>query len=164
MYTKLKPNVKCFFVLYLVDIYFESVINFSYSKALLRGNQIMIKFWLISGAVFAAFAVMLGAFGAHALKSVLSDYSRDIYQTAVQYQMFHALALLAVGIMQQQWPGLSLHISGWCFFSGIILFSGSLYLLVTIPLKILAPVTLIGGVLFIAGWIWLIYQVIKLKL
>lgn len=106
------------------------------------------------GAIFAFLSVALGAFGAHALKSHISADMLSVYHTGVEYQMYHALALIAVGILIRVGVGTrSLHISGWLFAIGIILFSGSLYLLSTTGVKVLGAITPIGGVCFLAGWV-----------
>ena len=115
------------------------------------------------GAVFAFLSVALGAFGAHALRDVLGDYGKGIYQTAVQYQMFHSLALIFLGLAQSVWSNLSLQFSGWSFVVGIVLFSGSLYLLAVTGIRGFGAVTPLGGLLFLAGWGWLLYQLIKLR-
>ncbi len=121
----------------------------------------MIKFWLISGAAFALLSVALGAFGAHALKNVLDAYSKAIYETAVQYQMFHALALLAVGILQHVYKQLDFSRSGYAFFIGILIFSGSLYILAVSGVRWLGAITPLGGVAFILGWAMLIWKLLK---
>jgi uncharacterized membrane protein YgdD (TMEM256/DUF423 family) len=109
---------------------------------------------LIAGAAFATLGVLIGAFGAHQLKEVLTQTGRtETFELAVRYQFYHAFALLVAGILQKtnaavksRWPGL--------FFSGgILLFSGSLYVLSVTGVTILGAVTPIGGLLFIAGWI-----------
>ena len=117
----------------------------------------MAHIWLISGALLGGAAVCLGAFGAHALSDILDDYSRGIYEKAVFYHFIHALALLVVGILQQQFSH-QLNISGISFLLGILLFSGSLYLLAITGMRWLGAVTPIGGLLFIIGWIWIAYQ------
>jgi uncharacterized membrane protein YgdD (TMEM256/DUF423 family) len=117
----------------------------------------MARIWLMSGAILGGTAVCLGAFGAHALSDILDDYSRGIYEKAVFYHFIHALALLAVGILQQQFSH-QLTISGISFLLGILLFSGSLYLLAITGMRWLGAVTPIGGLLFIIGWIWIAYQ------
>jgi len=121
-------------------------------------------FFIIAGAVNAAIAVALGAFGAHALKEKLSEHYLAIWETAVQYQMFHALALLAIGILMS--PTLfgsvtQLSWAGYLILAGIIIFSGSLYVLSLTGIGILGAITPIGGVAFIAGWIMLIIAAIK---
>lgn len=121
-------------------------------------------FFIIAGAVNAAIAVMLGAFGAHALKERLSERYLAIWETAVQYQMFHAIGLLVIGVLassalfgditQLKW-------AGYLILGGIIIFSGSLYALSLSGIGVLGAITPIGGVLFIAGWILLIIAAVK---
>lgn len=119
------------------------------------------KIWLISGAVFAFFSVALGAFGAHALKQILDDYGQSIWDTAVQYQMLHAAALLVLGLLQAHFREINFSPAGWAFIVGIILFSGSLYALAVSGIKILGAVTPLGGLAFLFGWSWLIYCFFK---
>jgi uncharacterized membrane protein YgdD (TMEM256/DUF423 family) len=98
-------------------------------------------------------AVAIGAFGAHALKARLDAYSLGVFETAVQYQFYHSLALLGVGILLLHQPQVALlRSSGWLFLIGMILFSGSLYLLALSGVKWLGAVTPLGGLAFIAGW------------
>ncbi|WP_421101729.1 DUF423 domain-containing protein [Sporosarcina psychrophila] len=121
-------------------------------------------FFIIAGAVNAAIAVAFGAFGAHALKEKLSEHYLAIWETAVQYQMFHALALLAIGILMSPslfGPVIQLSWAGYLILAGIIIFSGSLYVLSLTGIGILGAITPIGGVAFIAGWIMLIVAAIK---
>jgi uncharacterized membrane protein YgdD (TMEM256/DUF423 family) len=121
------------------------------------------KLFLILGAVNAMLAVMLGAFGAHALEAKLTERNMlHVYQTGVQYQMYHALALLVVGVLLGKWPASTLlNGAGWSFFIGIILFSGSLYALSNTGMKFFGPITPLGGLAFIVGWILLIVSVVK---
>ena len=121
----------------------------------------MVKFWLISAAIFGFFSVALGAFGAHTLKNVLDDYGKSIYEKAVLYQMFHTIALFAVGILQYLVKDTSFSTAGWGFMIGILLFSGSLYLLATTGIKWLGAITPFGGVAFLFGWFWLVLTIIK---
>ena len=121
-------------------------------------------FFIIAGAVNAAIAVAFGAFGAHALKEKLSAHYLAIWETAVQYQMFHAIGLLAVGIlMSSSLFGASTQLTwaGYLLLAGIIIFSGSLYVLSLSGIGILGAITPIGGVAFIAGWIMLIIAAVK---
>jgi len=114
------------------------------------------KFFLLAGAVFNLLAVVLGAFGAHALKNKLSADLLRVYHTAVEYQFYHALALLAIGILMLQWPhNTVLKSSGLSFFVGVLLFSGSLYALALSGVRWLGAITPLGGVAFIIGWILL---------
>lgn len=123
----------------------------------------MEKKWIIAGAVFGFLSVAIGAFGAHSLKNVLDAYGRDIFHTAVLYQMFHSLALVGVGLVQniRKLPGLD--ISGWCFAAGIVLFSGSLYLLAVTGIKSLGVITPFGGLAFLFAWLWLFLEIMKDK-
>ena len=107
-------------------------------------------------SVLGGLAVALGAFGAHALSSRLSEGLLGTFETAVRYQFYHALALVVVVVAINRWPGSNLAvIAGWLFVAGIAVFSGSLYLLVASGMRWLGAVTPIGGVAFIAGWICL---------
>ncbi len=124
----------------------------------------MVKFWLVSAAIFGFLSVALGAFGAHSLKNIIDDYGKSIYEKAVVYQMFHTMALFAVGMMQHFNKETSFSVAGWGFFVGIILFSGSLYLLATTGIKWLGAITPIGGVAFLFGWFWLVVSIIKARL
>ena len=121
-------------------------------------------FFIIAGAINAAIAVMFGAFGAHALKEKLSEKYLAIWETAVQYQMFHALGLILIGILMSSsilGPLTQLNWAGYLLLAGIIIFSGSLYILSLSGIGILGAITPIGGVAFIAGWIMLILAALK---
>ena len=111
------------------------------------------KIWTISGTGYGFLSVALGAFGAHALKGILSEPARAVYQTAVQYQMFHALALIGLGLWSSQNPQTSTLVPGIAYHSGIILFSGSLYALALTDQRILGAITPLGGIAFLIGWI-----------
>lgn|SRR5574338_736910 len=128
----------------------------------------MHKMFLISGALSGLLSILLGAFGAHALQDIVTDEKLlHGFQTGVQYQMYHALALLAVGILHEKFPVKLLRWAGNLFISGIILFSGSLYLLTALNgkeenmVKVIGPVTPIGGTLFILGWLFLLIVFLK---
>lgn len=120
------------------------------------------KLFLILGAINAALAVLLGAFGAHGLKARISVEMLGVYQTGVQYHLFHALGLLVVGIM-------ALHIvdsvylrwAGWFMLAGVMLFSGSLYMLSVGGIRWLGMVTPFGGLAFITAWMLFVVAVIK---
>lgn len=104
------------------------------------------------GALAAALAVALGAFGAHGLEGQVSADRLDTFRTGVHYQMYHALALLFVGWAVAQGWGPLLHWAGYCFVVGILIFSGTLYLLVLTDTGWLGAITPLGGVAFIVGW------------
>jgi uncharacterized membrane protein YgdD (TMEM256/DUF423 family) len=116
------------------------------------------------GTLSAAIAVGLGAFGAHALKSMLTPAELSTYETAVRYQMYHALALLGAGLGGRFWAPQTPQnfvLAGWCFAVGTVLFSGSLYALSLTSALWLAYITPVGGILFVAGWIFLFAAVLK---
>lgn len=122
------------------------------------------KLFLISGAINGFLSVALGAFGAHALKERLSEKYLAIWETAVQYQMFHAVALIAIAILMH--PNLlgasgALSTAGYAILIGIIIFSGSLFALALSGVGILGAITPIGGVAFLVGWVMLIVAVAK---
>ena len=117
-------------------------------------------------ALIGAAAVGIGAFGAHGLKPHLSEYQIAIFEKGVQYQFYHALAVLAVGILWQKNPqSVWLRRSVWVFLAGIICFSGSLFLLACrdlVPFSVTwaGPITPLGGLCFLAGWLML-FQGVK---
>ncbi|MES0874859.1 DUF423 domain-containing protein [Sinimarinibacterium thermocellulolyticum] len=118
--------------------------------------------WLAVGAVYGFFGVALGAFGAHALKGRLSPELLAVWKTAVEYQMYHALALLGVGLLLRQLVASApLQWAGTCFALGVLLFSGSLYALCLSGLRMLGAVTPFGGVLLLAGWGLLLLGVLR---
>jgi uncharacterized membrane protein YgdD (TMEM256/DUF423 family) len=107
------------------------------------------------GALFGLVSVAAGAFGAHGLRDRLPADQMEVFQTAVRYQMWHALALLAVGLLQASGTGRWHGAAGWLFTGGIAVFSGSLYLLVLAGWRWVGPVTPIGGAALLAGWLCL---------
>jgi uncharacterized membrane protein YgdD (TMEM256/DUF423 family) len=120
------------------------------------------KLFLILGGINAALVVMLGAFGAHGLKAKLTAEMLAVFQTGVHYHLFHALGLLAVGLVATQIAdSIWLKWSGWLMLVGIILFSGSLYVLSVSGLRWLGMVTPFGGVAFITAWIVFVIAVTK---
>ena len=118
------------------------------------------KLWLITGAVCMALAVVLGAFGAHALKNRLPADLLAVYHTGVEYHFYHALGLLLIGVMAGFFPQASgVQWAGALLLAGIVVFSGSLYALSLSGVRILGAVTPLGGVAFIAGWVTLAVSV-----
>jgi uncharacterized membrane protein YgdD (TMEM256/DUF423 family) len=111
------------------------------------------RFALVLAALLLFAAVGLGAFGAHALKARLAPDLQAVWQTAVQYHAWHALALLATGVVMLVKPEAGFALAGWLFVAGIVLFSGSLYALALTGVRGLGAVTPFGGVIFLAGWI-----------
>lgn len=122
------------------------------------------KRFIVTGALHGFLAVAFGAFGAHALKDILDDYGQGIWETAVQYQMFHATGLLVISLlMSTKLLGeiKKLNVAGMFFNLGIVFFSGSLYVLALSGIKVLGAITPIGGVLFLAGWVLIILTALK---
>lgn len=120
------------------------------------------KTFLMLGALNAALAVVLGAFGAHGLRKILSPDLLAVYATGVQYHFYHALGLLAVGLIAVHLPAsLWLKLSGWLMIAGIVLFSGSLYLLALTGVRWLGAITPLGGVCYIAAWLALIIAIYR---
>lgn len=122
---------------------------------------------LILGALFAGLGVVLGAFGAHALKKVLEIDHLQIFETGVRYQMYHSFGLIASGICYVYFPTIKMKLSAAFFTTGILLFSGSLYAMTflkmsgQVGLGGLGIITPIGGVFFILGWLMLLLAVLK---
>ncbi|MBP1930233.1 DUF423 domain-containing protein [Ammoniphilus resinae] len=122
----------------------------------------MFKIFLILGSINGFLAVGLGAFGAHGLKGKLPADLLEVYQTGVQYHMYHAIALVFTALLADRFSSSSLvHTSGWAFLIGIILFSGSLYALSLSGIRVLGAITPIGGVAFLVGWILLAVAAMK---
>ncbi|OLN24208.1 hypothetical protein BTO30_02020 [Domibacillus antri] len=120
------------------------------------------KLFMILGAVNAFLAVALGAFGAHGLEGKVEPKYLEIWKTAVQYQMFHAIGLMIVGLLMGQFPGSSLlNWSGWLMLAGIILFSGSLFVLAVTAISKLGAITPLGGLAFLAAWVLVIAAAVK---
>lgn len=117
--------------------------------------------WVATGAAAGALAVILGAFGAHGLKERVAADLLVIFETGVRYHMYHALALVAVGLASVRWSSGWLGAAGWCFLVGIVVFSGSLYIMTMTGARWLGAITPIGGVAFILGWVALALGVLR---
>ncbi len=115
----------------------------------------------VVGAVSALLAVAAGAFGAHALRTRLAPELLAVFETAVRYQMYHALALLFVAFAATRWPVGPVRAAGWLFVAGTVVFSGSLYLLALTGVRGFGAVTPVGGLAFLAGWLALAVGVWK---
>jgi uncharacterized membrane protein YgdD (TMEM256/DUF423 family) len=105
------------------------------------------------GALSAFISVAAGAFGAHALKQFLEADMLAVYHTAVEYQFFHSIGLLAIGALHKLEPRHCHLLAAWAMLAGIIIFSGSLYLLTMTGIKWLGMITPIGGIGFLAAWL-----------
>ena len=129
------------------------------------------RLWLMLGALGGGLAVTLGAFGAHGLESALEKdtalsisergHLLDVWETAARYQMYHALALLAVGLLALRHSRGSLHVAGAAMVLGTLIFSGCLYALVLTRVPALGKFVPVGGILLIVGWLSLLVGVLQ---
>ncbi len=122
------------------------------------------RIWIQLGGLFGGLSVLLGAFGAHSLKNHLTQQKLDVFQTATQYQFFHSLALVLVGILALQageQDRKKINRAGKFFTAGILLFSGSLYILAFDGPRFFGPITPIGGLSLIIGWFLLAFSISK---
>jgi uncharacterized membrane protein YgdD (TMEM256/DUF423 family) len=124
-------------------------------------EEIMERTFALIGSLMAMMAVVLGAFGAHALRGRLSPPDLVTFETGVRYQMYHALALLAVAWAVSRWPSGASTAAGWLFVVGVVVFSGSLYVLVLTGQRWLGAVTPLGGLAMICGWACLAWAVFR---
>ena len=115
----------------------------------------MDRLFVMLGALSGAIGVAAGAFGAHALRARLEPRMLDVFETTARYQMYHALALLAVAWATTRWPGSLTTAAGWLFVAGTLIFSGSLYTMTFTGIRALGAITPIGGACFIGGWLCL---------
>jgi uncharacterized membrane protein YgdD (TMEM256/DUF423 family) len=129
----------------------------------------MHKSFLKIAALLGMLSVVLGAFGAHALRGHISDDAVNIFETAVRYQFYHVFALLAAGILYQSFPSKFVKWAGTAFIIGLILFSGSLYILTYVKGAVMPDynwvgvITPLGGLSFILGWLFLFIGILKGK-
>lgn len=121
----------------------------------------MQRIFFVLGASFGLLAVVVGAFGAHALKERLFAQTIATFEIAVRYQMYHALGLIGVAWASSQWSSQLIVIAGWLFVAGIVIFSGSLYILALSGIRWLGAITPIGGLAFIVGWVCLLWAAIR---
>ena len=116
------------------------------------------KIILLFGIFFCGLSVVLGAFGAHALKDKISSYYLEIYEKAIFYQFIHGMGILLISSLK--YNDIDFTFSLWCFIIGIFLFSGSLYILSLTGIKWLGAITPFGGTLFVIGWFSIFYKVL----
>jgi uncharacterized membrane protein YgdD (TMEM256/DUF423 family) len=116
----------------------------------------MDKTFLLTGAAAGFLAVALGAFGAHGLRARLSPDMLAVFETGVRYHMYHAIAIILVGLIAARLDGWLIRAAGWCFAAGVVLFSGSLYALAISGITVLGAITPIGGLAFLLGWAFLV--------
>ena len=119
--------------------------------------------WTAVGALLLAFAVGLGAFGAHGLKGRLDAYALAVYEKAVFYHFLHAIGILLVALLGRVGAisAAAEARTGWLLLAGIVLFSGSLYVLAISGIRALGAITPLGGLAFIAGWLMLAYEALR---
>lgn len=121
----------------------------------------MERTWLAAGATLAFLAVAAGAFGAHALKAQLSEEALGWFETGARYQMYHALALVALAAVAPRLAVGAGTATGWLWLAGVVLFSGTLYLMAFTGVRWLGAVTPLGGVCLLAGWAWLAWEAVR---
>lgn len=110
------------------------------------------RMFLVIGAILAGLSIAAGAFGAHALKAILTPEMLTVFETGARYQMYHALALIVVGLSLQNYACPIFRKAGVAFLVGVVLFSGSLYALALSGIRGLGALTPLGGVAFLIGW------------
>jgi len=123
----------------------------------------MERLFLAAGAISGGLAVAAGAFGAHALRTRLAPDLLAVWKTGADYQLAHALALLAAGWLVMRAPGAASAAAGWLFLAGTVLFSGSLYALALTGVRVLGAVTPLGGVAFLGGWVALAWAALQMR-
>ncbi len=117
--------------------------------------------WLFLAALSAFWAVVAGAFGAHALRPLLSDELAGVYRTGVEYHFYHALALLSVAWLAGKVRSRAVGAAGVFFLAGTVLFSGSLYTMAITGIRGLGVITPLGGISFLAGWACMLWVGIR---
>jgi len=120
--------------------------------------------WLALAAASGFVAVAAGAFGAHGLEGRVGAAELAAFQAGARYQMYHALALIAVAWLAGQYPSAAVGVAGWAFVAGTILFSGSLYVLGLTGSRALVLLTPLGGVAFLIGWVALLIAALRMKI
>jgi len=116
----------------------------------------MDKTFLLIGAGAGFLAVALGAFGAHGLRARLSPDMLAVFETGVRYHVYHAIAIILVGLIAARLDGWLFRAAGWCFAAGVVLFSGSLYALAISGITVFGVIKPIGGLAFLLGWALLV--------
>lgn len=130
--------------------------NHPYYPAILTTME---RIFLGLGALFGFLGVAAGAFGTHTLQEKLSPEMMNIFEIAVRYQMYHALALLAAGWLAHRSPSLATNMGGWLLIGGTVVFSGTLYVLSLSGVRVWGAITPLGGIALLAGWACLMWAV-----
>lgn len=115
------------------------------------------------GSFNAAIAILLGAFAAHSLKTSVSEYNLELFKTAADFQLWHGLGLILLGLIAKQYQQYTYKLITYLFIIGIVLFSGSLYLLGITDIKILGAITPVGGISLITAWSLLSYKMLTVS-
>ena len=123
----------------------------------------MTRFWMAVGAIFGLLSVVAGALAVHSLRAVLDSGALNTFETAARFQMYHALALLATGLLADRGGSRLITMAGGFFTAGIVLFSGSLYILAFTGIGAFGAVAPVGGVSLIAGWTALVFGILGSK-
>ena len=119
--------------------------------------------YLVAGCAFLAMAVLIGAFGAHGIKSMVTAEKLVTFETGVRYHFYHAFGLVMVAIAQQSFPGIRLNSSFYAFIVGILLFSFNCYFYVLSDVKTFAMIVPVGGLMFVLGWVLFAWNALKLR-
>ena len=125
--------------------------------------QPQVRKFLVVGCAFLALAVLIGAFGAHGLKNIVTPEKLVTFETGVRYHFFHAFGLVIVAMIQQLFPEIKLQAAFYAFLVGIFLFSFNCYFYVLSDLKIFAMIVPMGGLLFVVGWLIIAWKALKLR-
>ncbi|HXH73488.1 MAG TPA: DUF423 domain-containing protein [Bacteriovoracaceae bacterium] len=123
----------------------------------------MAKRGILTGTVMLALAVLIGAFGAHGLKAIVTPEKLVTFETGVRYHFYHGFGLILLGLFAQLFQSLRLSVSLYSFLVGIVLFSFNCYLYVLTDMKIFAMIVPVGGLLFVVGWVNFAWKVLKLN-
>jgi uncharacterized membrane protein YgdD (TMEM256/DUF423 family) len=118
---------------------------------------------LVTASWMLGLAVLIGAFGAHGLKSMVTPEKLVTFETGVRYHFYHAFGLLFLGMIHHSFSNLKLNVSLYAFLVGIFLFSFNCYLYVLTDLKVFAMIVPVGGLLFTLGWVYLGFSLLKLR-
>tara|TARA_B110000444_G_scaffold3596_1_gene3325 strand:+ start:2909 stop:3277 length:369 start_codon:yes stop_codon:yes gene_type:complete len=121
------------------------------------------KTWIVFGSILTGLAILLGAFGAHALKSRISPEDLAIFETGIRYHIYHSIGLILIGILGFYFPHNLIDIPAKLFLLGISIFSGSLYLLVLTNTRWLGAITPIGGICYMIGWLLLAFNIYRFE-
>tara|TARA_B110000438_G_scaffold37734_1_gene37484 strand:- start:39 stop:407 length:369 start_codon:yes stop_codon:yes gene_type:complete len=121
------------------------------------------KTWIVFGSILTGLAILLGAFGAHALKSRISPQDLAIFETGIRYHIYHSIGLILIGILGFYFPHNLIDIPAKLFLLGISIFSGSLYLLVLTNTRWLGAITPIGGICYMIGWLLLAFNIYRFE-